>query len=166
MRRYCCFPECCLFQSPVRGVAQLPTSALRGAHLSLVRLQLCTSRVGFAQFLLQADCVLHVGHVIFFQEPHLSFQIPQILQFTLVGFHGSLQHHHPIRAVPTERRPDIKTTAPREPYTCSFNTDDVIKEHLQQYIPQNPQITNLKTSSSSLRARDSSARLVSSSFRC
>lgn len=165
MRWYWCFPECCLFQSPVRGAAQLSNSALCVAHLSLVRLELCTSCVGFAQFFLQADRVLHVGHVIFFQELHLSFQITQILQFTLVGFHRSLQYHHPIRAIPSEWQPNIKTTTPREPYTCSINIDAILLQ-IFFYDRANPQITNLKTSSSSLRARDSSARLVSSSLRC
>lgn len=75
-----------------------------GLYLFLVGLQLCASCVSPAQLLLQLTGTLHVHRVLFLQQTHLSAQVSQILQFTLVRLYQRLQAAHAVRRVPERKK--------------------------------------------------------------
>lgn len=79
-----------------------------GLYLSLVGVQLCASCIGPAQLLLQLAGTLHVHCVLFLQQTHLSAQVSQILQLTLVRLYQRLQAAHAVRRVPEgQKKPCI-----------------------------------------------------------
>lgn len=102
------WPKCCLNLKWSCDRCQTPSAKPSNAdptialfYLPLVRLQLRPGGVGLAQFLLQADGVLHVDCIVLLEKLHLPLQVAEVLQLSLVRLHRGLQHHHPVWTVST-----------------------------------------------------------------